>query len=94
MVRMKYMMIIDKIVQQIIIQRDGDDSDPAVALTSIDMRSLVSEILGGEKSKDIDEKYKKQLEKSRKLEKEVNTIRDETDKEKGIVIINIVIDTQ
>ena len=81
------MMIIDKIVQQIIIQRDGDDSDPAVALTNIDMRSLVSEILGGEKSKDIDEKYKKSLEKSRKLEKEVTTIRDETDKEKGFNLI-------
>lgn len=80
-------MIIDKIIQQIIIQRDGEDSDPAIALSSIDMRSLVSEILGGEKSKDTDEKYRKQLEKSRKLEREVNVLRDGLDKEKGMFLV-------
>lgn len=88
---MKYMMIIDKIVQQVVIQRNGDDCDPLIALTSIDMRNLVGDIIGGggERSKDFDEKYKKQLDKSRKLEKELNAIRDSADKDKGLLPYNV-----
>ncbi|KAJ3027360.1 Dishevelled associated activator of morphogenesis 2, partial [Rhizophlyctis rosea] len=42
--RMKYMFIIDKLIQQVVLQRDEEDPDPAAAVAEIDMRALVAEV--------------------------------------------------
>lgn len=81
------MSVIDKLVQQLVIQREGVDNDPATLLTSIDMRLLI-DVQGGN-TKD-DEKYKKQLDKSRKLEKELQQTRDFADKDRGTQIKKVL----
>ncbi|KAI8924051.1 hypothetical protein BC831DRAFT_467748 [Entophlyctis helioformis] len=72
--RLNYMMIIDKIVQQVVLQRDGEDPDPMAALVNIDVRSLVGDMTSTEILKEQEEKYRKQLEKSKRLEKEITSL--------------------
>ncbi|KAJ1344017.1 hypothetical protein BSLG_001157 [Batrachochytrium salamandrivorans] len=71
---MRYMMIIDKVIQQIVLQRDGEDPDPVAALANLDMRHLVGDMTSTEILKDQEEKYQKQLEKSKRLEKEITNL--------------------
>ncbi|KAH6581690.1 hypothetical protein BASA60_002277 [Batrachochytrium salamandrivorans] len=72
--RLRYMMIIDKVIQQIVLQRDGEDPDPVAALANLDMRHLVGDMTSTEILKDQEEKYQKQLEKSKRLEKEITNL--------------------
>ena len=86
--RMKYMFIIDKLIQQVVLQRDEEDPDPAAAVAELDMRSLLQEVGsrfgeaeegGGEKGdKGKDEKSKRMGERVRRLEKEVEGLRGES----------------
>ncbi|KAJ3069197.1 hypothetical protein HDU98_007726, partial [Podochytrium sp. JEL0797] len=78
--KMKYMFVIDKVVQQICLQKSGDHaSDPAAALLELDMRALVNESGGGDmaKSREVEEKLRKAVEKTRKLEKELDVVKGE-----------------
>ena len=78
---MKYMLILEKIIQQIILQKDGDDADPSAALLNIDMRSIINDLAnatgGGSNAREAEEKYRKVLEKSRKLERELADLREQ-----------------
>ncbi|KAJ3218661.1 Disheveled-associated activator of morphogenesis 1 [Dinochytrium kinnereticum] len=73
--RMKFMLLIDKIVQQISIQRDSEDPDPAAALTDIDVRGIVADLVDTNRLRESDEKFRKQLERAKKLEKEVEQLK-------------------
>ncbi|KAJ3223051.1 Dishevelled associated activator of morphogenesis 2 [Clydaea vesicula] len=81
--RMKYMFIIDKVVQQIVIQRDGEDSDPSVALTELDFRSILADLTDTDRIRMEEEKFRKQVDKNRKLEKEIGEMKNELEKERG-----------
>ncbi|EGF79568.1 hypothetical protein BATDEDRAFT_89642 [Batrachochytrium dendrobatidis JAM81] len=72
--RLRYMMIIDKVVQQIVLQKDGEDPDPIAALANLDMRHLVGDMTSTSILKDQEDKYQKQLEKSKRLEKEITSL--------------------
>ncbi len=75
------MLIIEKVVQQITLQRDGEDTDPAATLLNIDMRSIVADLLNssgmGPNAREAEERYRKVLEKSRKLERELAEMREQ-----------------
>nr|KAJ3420068.1 hypothetical protein HK105_006158 [Polyrhizophydium stewartii] len=72
--RLRYMMVIDKVVQQIVLQRQGEDPDPMAAIAALDMRHLVGDMTSAEILREQEEKYQKQLEKSKRLEKEINSL--------------------
>ncbi|ORY53477.1 FH2-domain-containing protein [Rhizoclosmatium globosum] len=77
--KMKYMFIIDKVVQQICLQTTGGDAaDPAAALLDLDIRGLVTEFGDPTKSRELEEKLRKALEKSRKLEKDLDSAKGTT----------------
>ncbi|KAJ3097088.1 Lysophospholipase 1, partial [Phlyctochytrium bullatum] len=69
--RMKFMLLIDKIIQQISIQRDSEDPDPAAALADIDVRGIMADLVDTNRLREADEKFRKQLERAKKLEKEL-----------------------
>ncbi|KAJ3096868.1 hypothetical protein HDU97_005466 [Phlyctochytrium planicorne] len=73
--RMKFMLLIDKVVQQITVQKDSDDPDPAAALTDIDVRGIVADLVDTNRLREADEKFRKQLERAKKLEKEVEQLK-------------------
>jgi dishevelled associated activator of morphogenesis len=68
--RMKYMLIIDRLVQQIVLQVNGEDLDPSACLVNLDMRVVTGEVenLGALQEQEL--RYQKQVEKARKLENE------------------------
>ena len=68
------MMVIDKVVQQIILQRDGQDPDPSAALAALDLRSLLTDSNSADRRDDLDEKYRRQYEKTKRLEKELASL--------------------
>eukprot|EP00842_Homolaphlyctis_polyrhiza_P000475 jgi/Hompol1/1428/HPOL_002697-RA len=72
--RLNYMMIIDKVVQQIVLQKEGEDPDPVAALANIDMRNLVGDLTNTSILREQEEKYQKQLEKTKRLEKELQAL--------------------
>ncbi|KAJ3270137.1 Disheveled-associated activator of morphogenesis 1 [Terramyces sp. JEL0728] len=74
--RMKFILVIDKLVQQIIIQRNGEDPDPTSVLANIDMRHFMGELDNVESLKEQENRYQKQLEKSKRLEKEIETLKE------------------
>ena len=76
--RMKYMLVIDKLVQQLSIQKHGEDPDPSVVLANIDVRDFVGQMDNVETLKEQEQRYQKQLEKARRLEKELEAIKDES----------------
>lgn len=80
--RMRYMFIIDKVIQQIVIQRDGEDPDPSAALAELDFRSIVNELMDADRIRVEEEKMRKQMEKTRKLEKDIIVLKAELDKER------------
>ncbi|KAJ3330667.1 hypothetical protein HDU76_005130 [Blyttiomyces sp. JEL0837] len=69
--KMKYMFFIDKVIQQITIQKNSEDPDPGAALAELDVKSFMNELQDTSKIRESDEKYRKQLEKSKRLEKEL-----------------------
>ncbi|KND03814.1 uncharacterized protein SPPG_01270 [Spizellomyces punctatus DAOM BR117] len=80
---MKFMFIIDKVVQQIVLQRDSEDPDPAAMLADLDVRAMVAELLDTDKIREQEDKYRKQIEKSKRLEKELETLKAETGHKDG-----------
>ncbi|KAI9209295.1 formin family protein [Polychytrium aggregatum] len=82
--RMKIMNIVDKVVRQIVIQREGEDPDPGAALAELDVRSLMNHLMETDKDKEHEERYKRQVDKSKRLEKEVESLRSEMDKRKVV----------
>ncbi|KAJ3019022.1 hypothetical protein HKX48_002457, partial [Thoreauomyces humboldtii] len=79
--RMKFMFIIDKVVQQIVLQRDSEDPDPAAMLFDLDVRAMVAELVDTDKIRDQEDKYRKQIEKSKRLEKEIEVLKTEAPKD-------------
>ncbi|KAJ1552668.1 Dishevelled associated activator of morphogenesis 2 [Nowakowskiella sp. JEL0078] len=80
--RMKLMFIIEKVVQQIVLQKDDGDPDPAAALMNLDIREMVAELLDTDKVRDQEEKYRRQLDKSKRLEKELDSSKNTLEIEK------------
>ncbi|KAI9364411.1 formin homology 2 domain-containing protein [Zopfochytrium polystomum] len=79
--KMKFMFLIDKIIQQICIQKNSEDPDPGAALADIDVRGLVADVIDSTKLKEFEDKYRKQLEKTKRLEKELEVFKGENLKE-------------
>ncbi|KAJ3174768.1 Dishevelled associated activator of morphogenesis 2 [Geranomyces variabilis] len=77
--RMKFMFIIDKAVQQIVLQRDSEDPDPAAMLFDLDVRSMVADLVDTDRIREQEDKYRKQIAKSKRLEKELETVKAETE---------------
>ncbi|KAJ3270093.1 hypothetical protein HK104_004982, partial [Borealophlyctis nickersoniae] len=82
--RMKFMFIIDKVVQQIVLQRDTEDPDPAAMLADLDIRGMVAELMDTDKLREQEDKYRKQLEKAKRLEKELETAKTEGAQSKAL----------
>ncbi|TPX38459.1 hypothetical protein SeLEV6574_g07774, partial [Synchytrium endobioticum] len=71
--KMKLMYVIDKVVAQILLQKDSEDPDPASALAEIDVQQWVAELTEVlDKTAASEDKYRKQLEKAKRLEKELD----------------------
>jgi hypothetical protein len=75
--RMKYMLVIDKMIQQLMLQRNGEDTDPTVVIANIDMRDFVGEMDKIESLKEQETRYQKQVEKATRLEKEIEKLKAE-----------------
>ncbi|KAI8615776.1 hypothetical protein BC830DRAFT_1168331 [Chytriomyces sp. MP71] len=73
--KMKYMFIIDKLVQQVTLQKNAENTDPAAALLEIDVRGLANEFGDANKTRDLEDRLRKALERSRKLEKDMDTLK-------------------
>jgi hypothetical protein len=67
------MFLYDKIIQQISVQRDSEDPDPGAALMDLDVQALITTDGGADitKVREVEEKYRKQLEKAKRLEREM-----------------------
>ncbi|KAJ3413863.1 Dishevelled associated activator of morphogenesis 2 [Chytridiales sp. JEL 0842] len=80
--KMRFMFLYDKIIQQISIQKDSEDPDPGAALMELDVQALVSSEGGVgvdlSKVREVEEKYRKQLEKAKRLEREVDGLKQES----------------
>jgi hypothetical protein len=76
---MKYMHIIDKTVQQIVIQKDSIDPDPASSLANIDVKSILSKMaVDGDRLRETEERLKKAMDRYKRLEKELDNLRGTT----------------
>ena len=74
--RMKYMHIIDKTVQQIVIQKDSIDPDPSSSLANIDVKSILSKMaVDGDRLRETEERLKKAVDRYKRLEKELDNLR-------------------
>jgi hypothetical protein len=69
------MFVIEKLVQQITIQKNSEDHDPAVVVANIDMKEFIDALANVEAMKEQEVRYQKQLEKSRRLEKELSNVK-------------------
>lgn len=78
--RLRYMFVIDRVIQQITIQRNGEDPDPNAALAELDFRAIVTDLLDTDQVRTDEEKLKKQMEKTRKLEKDLIVTKAELEK--------------
>lgn len=67
------MYVIDKVVAQILLQKDSEDPDPASALAEIDVQRWIAELTEVlDKTAASEDKYRKQLEKAKRLDKELD----------------------
>ena len=74
------MIVIDKAIQQIVIQKDSENPDPAADLANIDVNKIISSMSNdGDRLKDTEERLKKATVRYKRLEKELETIRTETE---------------
>ena len=70
------MHIIDKTVQQIVIQRDSIDPDPAADLANIDVNRILAKMaVDGDRLRETEERLKKAQERYRRLEKELDAVK-------------------
>jgi predicted ATP-grasp superfamily ATP-dependent carboligase len=73
---MKYMHIIDKTIQQIVIQKDSLDPDPAADLAQIDVARLLQKMaVDGDRLRESEERLKKARERYKRLEKELEMVK-------------------
>lgn len=74
------MIIIDKIIQQIVIQKDSLNPDPAADLANIDVSKIISSMSNdGDRLKDTEERLKKATVRYKRLEKQLENIQSEAD---------------
>ncbi|KAJ3232490.1 Disheveled-associated activator of morphogenesis 1 [Chytriomyces hyalinus] len=73
--KMKYMFIIDKVIQQVTLQKNSENADPAAALMELDIRSIINEFSDPNKSRELEDKLRKAHEKARKLEKDMDNLK-------------------
>jgi hypothetical protein len=74
------MIVIDKAIQQIVIQKDSENPDPAADLANIDVNKIISSMSNeGDRLKDTEERLKKATVRYKRLEKELETIRTDAD---------------
>lgn len=59
----KYFMIFDKIISQVVLQKDGVDPDPEVALLKMDVKSLFNELQMMDKYNQLEDKFQKNKDK-------------------------------
>ncbi|KAI8815088.1 hypothetical protein BJ742DRAFT_782312 [Cladochytrium replicatum] len=80
--RMKFMFIIDKLIQQVAIQRDDEDPDPGAAILDLDFGEIMTQLADTDRLKEQEDKYRRQLDKSKRLEKELDGARTSAETEK------------
>ena len=74
------MIIIDKTIQQIVIQKDSENPDPAADLANIDVSKIIASMSNdGDRLKDTEERLKKATTRYKRLEKELDNIRSDGD---------------
>lgn len=73
---MKFMFLIDKIIQQIVLQKDGNDPDPLAAIVNLDVKAMVAELNDTDRIQREDEKLRVQVEKCWRLEKLVDEMKN------------------
>ncbi|KAJ3212388.1 hypothetical protein HDU82_002067 [Entophlyctis luteolus] len=84
--KMKYLFVIDKVVQQICVQQDEENSDPSAALLDLDTKALIDDFGDITKSKQLEDKLKRALERSRKLEKDVDRFKEVSVAAEAVVV--------
>ena len=73
---MKYMHIIDKTIQQIVVQQDSMDPDPSASLAHIDVKMILSKMaVDGDRLRETEERLKKATERYRRLERELDNVK-------------------
>ena len=70
-------MIIENIVSQIVIQKDSEDPDPTNALLRIDVKQMVADLIDADKIANAEAKAQKAIEKSKKLEVQLNEVKED-----------------
>lgn len=70
--RLKFLTVIDKLIQQLALQKDGINFDPSVAISNLDLTQFNVNINAN--SNEFELKYQKQLEKTKWLQKELDQI--------------------
>lgn len=70
-----FIKVIDKVVQQLILQKDGEDFDPYVAVSQIDMSIFANSELIKKDPTETESKYQIQLEKNKRLQKELDELK-------------------
>jgi dishevelled associated activator of morphogenesis len=74
------MIVIDKAIQQIVIQKDSENPDPAADLANIDVNKIISSMSNdGDRLKDTEERLRKATVRYKRLEKELETIQADAD---------------
>lgn len=73
--RLKTMMVIDKVVQQLVLQRAGENQDPLVAITNLDMLTLLNNLDNHDHLKEVEAKSVVANEKIKKLELEIDHLK-------------------
>ena len=73
--RLKTMLIIDKVIQQIILQRSGEDPDPAAVLTNIDILSILNKLDNHDVLKELEARFTVQNDSIKKLEDEIDRLK-------------------
>ncbi|KAI8999424.1 formin homology 2 domain-containing protein [Gaertneriomyces semiglobifer] len=69
--RMKYMFILDKLVQLVVLQKDNEDPDPAAIIAELDVQAMVAELADTDKIREYEDKYRRTVDKVKRLEREV-----------------------
>lgn len=73
---MKYMHIIDKTIQQIVVQQESMDPDPSASLAHIDVKMILSKMaVDGDRLRETEERLKRATERYRRLERELDNVK-------------------
>jgi hypothetical protein len=55
----KYFMVFDKLISQVVLQKDGEDPDPEVAVLKMDVKTLFNELQVMDKYNQLEDKFQK-----------------------------------